>query len=547
MDYINHKTNVLMHHMHMNDAQKKVLGKAGSWATDFRDHVLFNLPMEKIAKLYCSDNGRPTKELRALTGATILQQMLNVSDNDTCVNYSMNLLWIEALNLESLELKDWSLCPKTLWNFTDKLTKSGLFTEIMDCVTTNLAKTANVQLATQRLDSVHIFSNMAKLSRVRLFRRTIVKFLINLKKNHKEEWRLLDKELSDRYLSEDNTNKDSAYNFFGNAKPGEREHTLKAMGQDIHKLLTMFDGNKTVEAMTSFTLLGRLFAEQCEPEPADDQDDPQDCGKVSIRIKAPTEIPSTSLQNPSDPDATYSGHKGQGYHAQLMETCAQAKDESGETPLNLITHVFVEGADVHDSKALMPAIADAERLGLKPETLLCDTAYGSDSNILDAGDAGVEVVSPAGGSDPEAGKVRLADFEENEKGQIVRCPAGQKPWDQAKTKKGIMTYAFDEAICKNCPNAAKCPAMEITGKAEIKYSRKNMRLSKRRAKEQTAGFKMLYAMRSGIEATNSCLDRLTGLKHSRYRGIDKIRMAVTFKALGLNFVRFTQKFGKTTE
>jgi hypothetical protein len=40
-----------------------------------------------------------------------------------------------------------------------------------------------------------------------------------------------------------------------------------------------------------------------------------------------------------------------------------------------------------------------------------------------------------------------------------------------------------------------------------------MRLSKRRAFEQTESFKKQYAMRSGTEASNSRLDRRIGFKN----------------------------------
>ncbi|MCP4010146.1 MAG: hypothetical protein GY726_11605, partial [Proteobacteria bacterium] len=46
-----------------------------------------------------------------------------------------------------------------------------------------------------------------------------------------------------------------------------------------------------------------------------------------VKIKKPKEIPSDSLQNPSDPDATYSGHKGQGYQVQVMVTYTETADE----------------------------------------------------------------------------------------------------------------------------------------------------------------------------------------------------------------------------
>jgi hypothetical protein len=57
-------------------------------------------------------------------------------------------------------LKDWSLWSKTLYDFAYKTTKSGI--AIMECATESLAKTADAKLRSQRLDSAHVRSNMAK-------------------------------------------------------------------------------------------------------------------------------------------------------------------------------------------------------------------------------------------------------------------------------------------------------------------------------------------------------------------------------------------------
>jgi hypothetical protein len=69
---------------------------------------------------------------------------------------------------------------------------------------------------------------------------------------------------------------------------------------------------------------------------------------------------------PSDPAATYDGHKGQGYQVQVIETCCDAEeDEKREQTLNLITHVAVERACKHDVHALIPALESA-REGILP-------------------------------------------------------------------------------------------------------------------------------------------------------------------------------------
>jgi len=46
---------------------------------------------------------------------------------------------------------------------------------------------------------------------------------------------------------------------------------------------------------------------------------------TQVVIKANKDVPSDSLQNPSDPDAGYSGHKGKGFQMQVMEIYSENK------------------------------------------------------------------------------------------------------------------------------------------------------------------------------------------------------------------------------
>ena len=52
-----------------------------SWAGVFRQHLLMQLPVEKLAPLFRTDDGRPSKDLHVALGVLILQQMF---DFDGC-------------------------------------------------------------------------------------------------------------------------------------------------------------------------------------------------------------------------------------------------------------------------------------------------------------------------------------------------------------------------------------------------------------------------------------------------------------------------------
>jgi hypothetical protein len=55
--------------------------------------------------------------------------------------------------------------------------------------------------------------------------------------------------------------------------------------------------------------------------------------------------------------------------------------------------------------------------------------------------------------------------------------------------------------------------------------------------EETASFRDRYRYRAGIEGAFSALDRLTGVKQLRVRGMDAVRYCVTLKAAGVNLFR----------
>jgi hypothetical protein len=170
-------------------------------------------------------------------------------------------------------------------------------------------------------------------------------------------------------------------------KPSKSEKTLKIVSADLFHLIEQFRYHSTVCFMHSYKLMQRVLAEQCNLE--NDKD-----GK-KVTLKNPSKILSDSLQNPSNPDATYSGHKGQGYQVQVMETFSRSEDKAEKQQrLNLITHVAVQTACESDTNALVPAITDTKERQLSPDELLADTLYGSDTNQCAAESDDVQLIAP---------------------------------------------------------------------------------------------------------------------------------------------------------
>lgn len=497
-----------------------------SWAGTFREHILPALPVRELARHFSTDMGRPTKELFTSLGVLILQQMNNLTDNDTVDQLAFNTKWHYALDIsgESDEAK--YISPKTLWNIRDLVTSHNLETVLFNQTTDTLAKAFQVDTSKQRLDSVHICSNMRRLGRIGIFVRSIHTFLVNLKRQHGEILGTLETEVVERYLPE------KALSCFSLVKPSESYKTLRQVSGDLLDLIRRFQDRPEVTSLHSYHTLLRVFKEQCTiTEGSDEQ-------PLEFSLKTPKEISSDSLQNPSDPDATYDGHKGQGYQAQVMETYCDHEDEEikGKT-LNLITHVAVETACASDVHALIPAIESTKERGLEPEEVLADSLYGSDENSAAAKEMGVDVVSPVMGSSRED-KIPLSDFQQSDKGKIVACPQGCAPV-KIKAKNHRNNVAFDSTCCNQCPQVGACPVKPGRKYHYLRYDDKALRSAARRVKEQTDEFKKRYRWRSGIEATMSYWDRKMEVKQLRVRGMGAVRFAVVLKAIGINILRAT--------
>lgn len=481
------------------------------------------LPVEKMIRFYRSGFGRPSKEMYSAMGSVILQQMHDLTDEETVRQLAFNSEWHYALDIvgESDEAKYMSL--KTLWNFRAIMVRQELDREIFDVIADKLAKVFRVNLEKQRLDSVHIRSNMKRLGRINIFARSMHCFLRNLKRHHGEEFGLIPAELAERYLSE------KALGCFSMVKPTESEKTLKRVSRDLYELTELFSGNDKIKGMTSYKVMARVLGEQCtvteSPGPA----------AVEVKVKPAKEIASDSLQNPSDVDASYDGHKGQGYQVQVME--AYSRGEDGGKGLNLITHVSVERAHESDANALIPALESAKERDLVPKEVLADSLYGGDENTEKAKEMGVEVVSPVMGRKRDDEKeLSVIDFEKNAEGEIIRCPLGKEP-KKARHEGERHTVIFSWESCSGCPLAGQCPVKKGKRGNYLHYEDKQIRLLERRMLEETAEFRDRYRYRAGVEGTMSAFDRLTGVKRLRVRGLYAVRFCAVLKAVGLNIFR----------
>ena len=240
------------------------------------------------------------------------------------------------------------------------------------------------------------------------------------------------------------------------------------------------------------------------------------------------------LQNPSDPDATYDGHKGSGYQAQISETCGESND------VQLITGVDVEAAHKSDQDALEPMLDQLDEHGRRPDIMYADGGYGRDENELSTDKRGVDLQSPVGGSAPQnKDDLTVDDFVIDEESEtVVRCPNGCKPQSSTHdADSGKTTTVMRSADCGGCEFGSQCPVSKIAGRFILRHTPAQRRLAARRAEQSTDAFKENYAIRAGGESVNSGLKRKTGMGRVRTRGRPRVSMAVLFRCAGWNMMR----------
>ena len=139
------------------------------WPGLFREHILPSIPVSKVSLYFDPSMGRPTKELFAMLGALILQQAFDLTDEESVQQFAFNIQWHYALNITEESDSAKYICPKTLWSCRDVIAEHNLEDIIFSAGTERLAQDFKVNADKQRLDSVHIKSNMRRLRRIGIF------------------------------------------------------------------------------------------------------------------------------------------------------------------------------------------------------------------------------------------------------------------------------------------------------------------------------------------------------------------------------------------
>jgi len=483
------------------------------WPGVFRHVILELLPADVLGAHYSSDMGRKTKELYSMAGLIFMMEFFNWTKPEALNAYSFHMDVHYALNMEPVTH---DIAIRTLERYIVLFEKDDLASQIMHDVTIKLAELLEINIDKQRLDSTHIFSDMASFGRTRLMGVAIKRFLTQVLRGDSSAYKALPESLRQRY-------RPSVHQMFGDTGKDKqsRRHLRQQVAEDMHFLIGQFADMAPLNNGTCYKAMERIFYEQCEVYE----------DKVTVKDK----VGSRVMQNPSDADATYDGHKGPGYQVQLPETC----DPNNE--VQILTAALPQTAAEPDTEAVEPVLDILEESNLLPKELFVDTGYASDKNVQKAESRGVELVGPVPGSGGHASadELTIDDFNTDEATeQVVCCPAGHEPASSIHDPEtGKTRTVMPDSACGACEYYDQCPATKKRNGYQLDHTSKQRRTASRRREEATDVFRERYKIRGGIEGTNSGLKRRTGMGRLRVRGGPRVFHAIYLKVAGWNILR----------
>ena len=483
------------------------------WHGAFRHIILELMPVDAVGEHFDAAMGRPTKELYSMAGLLLIKEFKDWTKDEAIYAYCFDMAIHYALNLEPVAH---DLGERTLDRYIALFEKDQIAKSIMNDITARLVERLDTKIDKQRLDSTHIFSNMASFGKTRLMGVAIKRFLTQLLRHtDKSDYYSLNESFRKRYAP-------STHQLFAETKKDgpSLKRLRQEVAEDMHLIIKQFCDTPAHSGKDTYKAVERIFYEQCEIHE----------DKVVIKKKTGGGV----MQNPSDPDATYDGHKGPGYQVQLSETCNEEND------VQLITSAIVETAAASDARAVEAVLDDLSAHGLSPEQMLADGAYAGDDNVQLADEQGVELVGPvAGCSIPNDEQLTIDDFNIDETSEeVVCCPAGHTPeCSEDNSDTGKTKTVMAKSDCDHCDFRKQCPVTKVRDGYQLEHTAKERRLAGRRAEQATDVFRERYQVRGGIEGTNSGLKRKTGLGRLRVRGRPAVAHAIYLKIAGWNILR----------
>ena len=378
--------------LYMNEYVKRQL--EDNWPGYFRKYVFPNIEEENFSVLYSDKASRPNTPTNIMVGLLILKELTGLIDSELMQSLMFDTRYQYALCTTSLDRQPVSRNAFT--NFRNRLieyeleTGIDLYKEEIIRLSKEIASCNKTDPILKRMDSMMISSSCKHLSRLDL----VYKVNMNLieKINEINTSLLGEREL--KYL-ETGFKKETVYE----VTKENHEEKLKQLLNDSKMMYDKYKDNDTVNKLDEFKLLDRMLHEQTK----DNLGTP----------KESKDIEPNSLQNPSDPDATYRFKYGNniGYTANIVEEI----HENGQI---YVTEYELKQNTYSDAQFMKDYIENKE--DEKEETTLIDAAYYSNEIDKVAKEKNIQLVPTQTMGKKQVNNSLISEFEIDESIKFYR-------------------------------------------------------------------------------------------------------------------------------
>jgi len=502
--------------LNANDRTKKFV--ITSWAKGFADVIFPAINENRFSVLYSDTKAsRPNNPVNAVVGSLILKELFTLTDDELLASILCDIRFQYALNTTSL--KDQPFSDRTFSRFRERLylytleTGVDLVHEEMEAMAEVFVKYLNINPSVKRMDSLMVSSSSKKMSRLEILYSCVQNMIKTINRTGENE---LLKNM-EHYLNEEDRN-ETIYH----RKSEEISSRLQQVIKDATTLIAKLDD--AYFELPEYQLLCRVLLEQTETDP-----------KGNVIPKDKKSITPSSLQNPSDPDATYrskAGKANKGYVGNLVETV----DENG----SIITSYDYTVNSHSDSSFCKETI---EKLGLQETktTLIADGAYASTENVDLAAQNNIELITTALlGKTPD---VIQASFEiDSNKREVIKCPAGYKPYKTSYYEEsGLYRASLNKKSCEHCPLREQCGAKMQKKSAYVLITEKMIQRASYLQKLSSEEYRTLSKKRNGVEGLPSVLRRRYHVDNMPVRGLVRSKIWFSFKIGAINVKRVLKR------
>ena len=484
-----------------------------SWAKSFAEIVFPAIDEERFAVLYSDcPASRPNTPINVIIGALMLKEMLGLSDDELLSSICCNIRFQYALHTTSFEEqpvsdRTFSRFRERIYNYEKEYHIDILKDEMMS-LTNTFAKFLNLNSNLKRMDSLMIASNSKRMSRLEIVYTVVANAVRLLDRVGMNE--LIPSKM-DHYFRKDDLNEVIYYR--------KSEDVTGRLDQTIEDALALrkIMADDQWQEFQEYQLLIRVLNEQVSED-----------SEGTLKPKNKAEIRPDSLQNPSDPDATYrrkAGKDHKGYVANIVETV-------GEKGCTLITDVSYD-INSHSDSAFCKEYVDLHD-GNSKETLIADGAYSGEENTTLAQEKGIELITTALlGRQPDP---VIADFEFSQDGcRVIHCPMNHEPIKSTYYNKiESCRVIFDKKHCDGCPNSKACKVKLQRKTAIVMVSTKMVARAEYAKKLSSEEYKKLTRQRNGVEGIPSVLRRKYQVDKIPVRGLLKSKLFFIFKIVAYN-------------